>query len=188
MARPKTFDPDDALDAAIAVFREHGYEGTSAAMLVEAMGVGRQSLYDTFGDKWGLYCAAVRRYAEGEVSQHLAALRHGPRARDGLVAMIERVAADAPAACLGVASICEFGRSEPELTKIHDAAGHVLDAAIVARVKEAQADGDIAADVAAQDAAAFLAASFASLRLAARGGADAPRLRGLAALALRALR
>ena len=55
MARPREFDADAALDGAIGVFREHGFEGASAEMLVNAMGIGRQSLYDTFGDKWQLY-------------------------------------------------------------------------------------------------------------------------------------
>jgi hypothetical protein len=55
MARPREFDPDAALDGAIGVFREHGCEGSSAQMLVDAMGIGRQSLYATFGDKWQLY-------------------------------------------------------------------------------------------------------------------------------------
>jgi len=187
MARPKAFDPDEALDAAIGVFREHGFEGTSAAMLVSAMGLGRQSLYDTFGDKWDLYCAAVRRYSERETSAHLEVLRGGARARDGLVAMVDRVAADAPATCLGVASVCEFGRSRPDLAKIHDGAGHVLMAAIVDRVRLAQAEGDIAADVVPEEAAGFLAVSLGSLRLAARGGADAAGLKRLATFALRAL-
>ncbi|OWJ59872.1 TetR/AcrR family transcriptional regulator, partial [Inquilinus limosus] len=48
MARPKEFDSEKALDAAIEVFREHGFDGTSTDMLVRAMGIGRQSLYDTF--------------------------------------------------------------------------------------------------------------------------------------------
>ena len=44
-----------ALDGAIALFREHGYEGTSAQMLVHAMRIGPQSLYAAFGEKWQLY-------------------------------------------------------------------------------------------------------------------------------------
>ena len=48
MARPKEFVEEQALDAAIDVFREHGFEGTSAEMLVRALRIGRQSLYDTF--------------------------------------------------------------------------------------------------------------------------------------------
>ncbi len=58
MARPKEFDSDKALNTAIGVFSEHGFEGTSAGMLTDAMKIGRQSLYDTFGDKWQLYCAS----------------------------------------------------------------------------------------------------------------------------------
>jgi TetR/AcrR family transcriptional regulator, transcriptional repressor for nem operon len=87
MARPREFDADTALDGAIGVFREHGFEGASAEMLVNAMGVGRQSLYDTFGDKWQLYRSAVRRYGMGECSAHFEALRSGVRAIDGIDAM-----------------------------------------------------------------------------------------------------
>jgi len=57
MARPKAFIEEQALDAAINVFREHGFEGTSAEMLVRALKIGRQSLYDTFGDKWKIFFA-----------------------------------------------------------------------------------------------------------------------------------
>jgi len=188
MARPKSFDTDQALDGAIGVFRQHGYEGTSAQMLVAAMGVGRQSLYDTFGDKWRLYAAAVRRYADGETRAHLAALRTGPRAIDGLKAMVGRVVAEAGLACLGVNSICEFGRTKPELSEIHDAAGRLLHAAIAERVRTAQAEGDVAAELDADIAAGHLTTSFAGLRIAARGGADEAQLRALGDLALRALR
>ena len=95
MARPKQFDIDATVAAAVGVFRDHGYEGTSAQMLVDAMGIGRQSLYDTFGDKWGIYCAALRQYCQQEVSAHVTALAHAPRAIDGIRAMLERVVADA---------------------------------------------------------------------------------------------
>ena len=79
MARPREFDTDAALDGAIAVFHEHGFEGSSAQMLVDAMGIGRQSLYAAFGDKWRLYCSAARRYGKGESAAHFDALRGGAR-------------------------------------------------------------------------------------------------------------
>ena len=79
MARPREFDADTALDGAIGVFREHGFEGASAEMLVNAMGIGRQSLYDTFGDKWRLYRTAVRRYGMGKCAAHCEALRTARR-------------------------------------------------------------------------------------------------------------
>jgi TetR/AcrR family transcriptional regulator, transcriptional repressor for nem operon len=188
MARPKEFDREQALDAAIGVFREHGFEGTSTAMLVQAMGVGRQSLYDTFGDKWQLYCAAVHRYASAEVAAHAAALDGRPRAIDGIRAMVERVVDGARDACLGVGSICEFGRARPELAAIQDAAGRVLGAAILRHVRAAQAEGDIAAEIDPAAVAGFFVASFAGIRVAARGGAGPEQLRLLGELTLRALR
>lgn len=187
MARTKEFDQDEALDAAIGAFREHGFEGTSTQMLVDAMGIGRQSIYDTFGDKWQLYCAAVRRYAASEVEAHLAALRAPPRAIDGLRAMIDRVVRDANEACLGIGSISEFGRSRDDLTSIHAASGRALQGAVSKRLREAQADGDVARDLDADDAAEFLLANVAGIRIAARGGARPRQLRALGAIALRAL-
>jgi TetR/AcrR family transcriptional repressor of nem operon len=188
MARPKAFDEGWVLDAAINVFREHGFEGTSAGMLVRASRIGRQSLYDTFGDKWQFYLSSVRRYNAAEIESHVAMLRNEPRAVDGIKAMIDRVITDAGRNCLGVNSICEFGRSRPELTEIHDAAGRSINAAIVERIREAQAEGDVAQDINPKEAAGFLSASFAGIRIAARGGADARQLRALGRLALRALR
>jgi len=64
MARPKTFEPEQALDAALDLFWRQGYEATSMADLQDAMGIGRQSLYDTFGDKHELFLRTLDRYAE----------------------------------------------------------------------------------------------------------------------------
>ena len=69
MARPKEFDRDEALERALNLFREKGYEATSVGELVNAMGVQRQSLYDTFGDKHGLFRAALERYSQMRVEQ-----------------------------------------------------------------------------------------------------------------------
>ena len=67
MARHKEFDRDTALHAAIGVFSEHGYEGTSTGELLTAMKISRQSMYDSFGDKRHLYLEAFRRYVADSI-------------------------------------------------------------------------------------------------------------------------
>ncbi|WP_447952749.1 TetR/AcrR family transcriptional regulator [Sphingopyxis chilensis] len=188
MARPKNFDDDVAIDAAIGVFREHGYEGTSAQMLVDAMGIGRQSLYNSFGDKAGLYSAAVRRYAIGETRAHREALRTGSRAIEGIFAMVDRVVREAGKPCLGVNSIAELGTSWPVLNEIRAAADRSLRTAIVTQVEAAQVEGDIAGDLDPDLIATWFVASFAGIRIAARGGASPEHLTSLGELTLRALR
>lgn len=188
MARPKEFDRDEALDAAIDMFREYGFEGTSTETLVGAMRIGRQSLYDTFGDKWQLYCSSVQRYSTEETQAHASALRSKARAIDGIRAMVDRVVEEAPQTCLGVNSVCEFGRGRPELVEIHDAAERVLRAVVVRRIREAQGEGDVASDLDPEQVAGFLSASFAGIRISARGGAKPEQLQALGQLALRALR
>jgi AcrR family transcriptional regulator len=188
MARPREFDADAALDGAIGVFREHGFEGSSAQMLVDAMGIGRQSLYATFGDKWQLYRSAVRRYGMGECAAHFEALRSGVRAIDGIDALLRRVVETADQPCLGTGSICEFGASRPDLMEINAPLARALRAAIVGRVRDAQREGDVATGLDPEAIAEFLIANIAGIRVAGRGGADQATLTGLADLALRVLR
>jgi AcrR family transcriptional regulator len=188
MARPREFDPDAALDGAIEVFREHGFEGASAQMLVDAMGIGRQSLYDTFGDKWRLYCSAVRRYGTDQCAAHFEALRSGDRAIEGIEAMLRRVVETADQPCLGVGSTLEFGVSRPDLAEVHAPLAKTLRDAIAARVRDAQREGDAAPDLHPEAVAEFLIANIAGIRVAGRGGAHQADLLRLAALALRALR
>lgn len=66
MARHKEFDRDEALHKAMEVFWSRGYEAASIQDLVEHMGINRQSLYDTFGDKHALYLQALDHYREVE--------------------------------------------------------------------------------------------------------------------------
>jgi TetR/AcrR family transcriptional regulator, transcriptional repressor for nem operon len=75
MARPKEFDVEHALQSALEVFWQKGYEATSMQDLVAAMGIQKASLYGTFGDKHSLYVAALRRYQQAalaELTEHLA--------------------------------------------------------------------------------------------------------------------
>ena len=74
MARHKEFDRDEALHKAMEVFWARGFEAASIQDLVDHMGINRQSLYDTFGDKHSLYLQSLDRYREvegGKVSELL---------------------------------------------------------------------------------------------------------------------
>ena len=62
MPRPKQFDPEQALEAAMHVFWRQGYKATSIEDLAQTMGINRFSLYDTFGDKHALYLKAIEKY------------------------------------------------------------------------------------------------------------------------------
>ena len=64
MARTKEFDPDKALKIAVNVFWRLGYEHTSLETLMREMGISKQSLYDTFGDKRSIYFRAMSRYRD----------------------------------------------------------------------------------------------------------------------------
>jgi len=75
VGRPKEFDCDEALGRAMELFWTQGYEATGLRDLLDHMGIGRQSLYDTFGDKHGLFVAAVEHYNQCVTEGLIARLR-----------------------------------------------------------------------------------------------------------------
>lgn len=94
MARPREFDTDEALAAITDVFCEKGYEGASLSDLVAATGLGKGSLYAAFGDKRGMYRAALARYDRQQIGAAVARLRAPGSARERigrlLAAAVER--------------------------------------------------------------------------------------------------
>jgi TetR/AcrR family transcriptional repressor of nem operon len=96
--RPRTFDRDAVLDDALEVFWHQGYEATSVQDLVDAMGIHRASLYNTFGGKHALYLEALRRYEREWMEGLLGTLRDADDAPSAVRALLERVA-DEAASC-----------------------------------------------------------------------------------------
>lgn len=86
----RAFDRDEALAIALREFWTHGYETTSVASLIEAMGINAPSLYAAFGDKRQLFDEAVRLYTRTYGSPP----PKGPDARSGIAAMLRHLAAD----------------------------------------------------------------------------------------------
>src|SRR3982751_5501533 len=91
MARHKEFDRDEALQKAMEVFWARGYEATSVGDLVEQMGINRQSIYDTFGDKHSLYLQSLDRYREVEGRKMLEAVEHPGAVKGALPQLFQGV-------------------------------------------------------------------------------------------------
>ncbi|OLF09241.1 TetR/AcrR family transcriptional regulator [Actinophytocola xanthii] len=104
--RPRGFDADEALERALLVFWEHGYEGASLATLTHAMGISATSMYAAFGNKEELFRKALERYTEGP-SAYLARALDEPTALGVATAVVTGVVRTTtrptgPHGCLGV--------------------------------------------------------------------------------------
>lgn len=94
MARPKEFNPERALAKAMHLFWRLGYENTSLEALMKEMGIAKQSLYDTFGDKRALYLKALTHYRDQTNSQGQKMLNEIPLIKDGFAKLLYGIAAE----------------------------------------------------------------------------------------------
>lgn len=106
IGRPRGFDTEQALERAMRVFWEQGYEGASLTDLTGAMGINRTSMYAAFGNKEDLFRKCLERYTEGPASYGARALRE-PTARQVATAVLNgavraTTGIDSPAGCLGI--------------------------------------------------------------------------------------
>src|ERR1700688_1056178 len=87
VGRPLGFAENEALEAAMRVFWEKGFEGATLSDLTEAMGINRSSMYATFGDKEALFRRAIARYADGPAGYIKEAVKQ-PTARAVVEALV----------------------------------------------------------------------------------------------------
>ncbi len=162
MSRPRAFDPDCVLDAARGVFETHGYEAASVQDLVDATGLSRSSLYAAFGDKHGLYLAALDRYscAGGDALAQTVAAAAAPL--DGIRAYLALVAEGG--GCFLVNAAAERAATDPDTAGRAAEAWNRLHAAFADALRAAQADGALAPERDADALAATLGATVYGLR------------------------
>ncbi|PXW23858.1 TetR/AcrR family transcriptional regulator [Paraburkholderia caballeronis] len=188
MVRPREFDRDEVLDRAMRVFWEKGYAATSTDDLLAAMNIGRQSLYNAFGDKRRLYLEALERYQANSTSGHLGRLNGAASPLAGiealLLGLIHDDDADRALGCMGVNAVCEFGTTDPELPPLRAKVGPTLAKSLAARIRDGQARGEIDATVNANEAAAFVQLTMQGIQLAARAGTEPKALKAMARFAV----
>ncbi|MFI5908454.1 TetR/AcrR family transcriptional regulator [Dactylosporangium sp. NPDC051541] len=186
MAGRKQFDVDEAIRQAMLVFWRWGYSEASIERLSEGTGLGRGSLYGTFGDKGALFRKSLARYAETYHPLYTRALS-GPHANPGAaVAAFLRVTQDriadpaVPDGCLLTASVMQVAALDPE--------SRTMVRATVAGLR-AMLEQALLAAGAAEDEVVELAlcalATNKSLAVLSRGGFTADDLALVAAAAAR---
>jgi AcrR family transcriptional regulator len=204
MARPKAFDREQALRAAVGVFWRRGYAATAAADLARAMGIGRQSFYDTFGDRRQCYLEALRTYARDEVGAQFAAAGleeaagvepaaagSGPGPLERLRAFL-RYVAERPderrlLGCMIVNAIAEEG-GEPDVVAALGPSSGRLRETLVGLLQDAKARGEVAPTLDEEQAAHSLLFTRMGLMLSAKARRPPALLRQVADFAVDQLR
>ncbi|MFC8075688.1 TetR/AcrR family transcriptional regulator [Streptomyces sp. NPDC057307] len=189
IGRPRGFDPDEALERAMRVFWEQGYEGASLTDLTSAMGITRTSMYAAFGNKEELFRKALERYEEGPASYGVTALRE-PSARQVATAFLDgsvraTTSSGCPAGCLGVQGSLAAGDSGSGARDILAAwrDGHV--SLLRDRFQQAVDEGDLPPAADPYLLARYIMTVANGIAVQAAGGATREDLQQVAGMALR---
>ncbi|KQX74436.1 TetR/AcrR family transcriptional regulator [Aeromicrobium sp. Root472D3] len=177
--RPRSFDRDTALAAAVEQFWRTGYEETSIAMLTSAMGVTPPSLYAAFGDKDSLFTEASDLYFRRTCEAVDAAMTR-TSVHEAIAKMLgdtarAHTASDTPLGCLLL--------TEPRLT----AQRETLHGKLTDRIARAVTDGDLPASVRPDELASFLLAVMRGMSGAARDGGSTDEVLAIARTAMAAI-
>jgi TetR/AcrR family transcriptional repressor of nem operon len=188
MARVKEFDVDLVLDRAADAFWRLGYDATSIQDLEDATGLGRGSLYNAFGDKEGLFLAALDRYSTKYGALPLRHLEDRDVAR-GIRSMLEDILARMrnsknPQGCL-LTNACLQGRGSPEIANKVAASMKVMEDRLERAITRARETGQIRADVEPRQLARFYSAIAQSLSVAHKAFGDTRRLQDIIEIAMR---
>jgi len=191
MGRPREFSEAAALDAAMRVFWERGYEGTSIDDLTAAMGINRSSLYASFGDKEALFRRVLDHYAAGPMAFVNEALQLAT-ARGILEALFRGTVKflgdpSHPRGCLSLQGglACGTGVESVRQTMVACRKGPIQ--MLQKRLEQARKKGDLPQDVDPKDLARYAAVVMNGLSVQAANGATQAEMNRAVELALRSL-
>ena len=191
MARPKEFDREAALDKAVDQFWTHGYEATSMSDLQRGMGIGRQSLYDTFGGKKQIFQEALKRYLEGMAEYSGSFLG----AEDGLAAIRayfdvlvrDNTSGKVRRACMLFNTCAELASHDSEIRKQVRKGLVALQKRFELALGRAREQGTLSSTADIRSIAVFLTTQAGGILLLSKSGSSRKELRAAADIALRAV-
>jgi TetR/AcrR family transcriptional regulator, transcriptional repressor for nem operon len=191
MPRERQFDTNDVINSVADVFLVHGYEATSMAMLCEATGLGKQSLYNSFGDKKALYlqavdCSVARMASLATQMQAASSGRAAVQIFFETVVNLCSNGRPADQSCIVSHGLLESSQDR-ELRLALQNKWHQSHELLRCQVERGQRDGSIAYAGPSANAADLLMAVVSGLRVSARVQSNTSQLRATAALALSVL-
>jgi len=188
--RPREFDADRALAAALRVFWRRGYEGASMAELTAEMGIAKPSLYAAFGNKEELFKKALDLYEREKMIYTAQALKEPTSRRMAerllLGALEMQTSSSDPRGCMGVIHSMPCG---PEASSIRECVLERQESsrrALIGRLEHYRHEGDLPDDVEPETLARYVTAMVQGLSLQASAGASRGELRSLVDMAVRA--
>jgi AcrR family transcriptional regulator len=191
LGRPAEFDKEAALDVAMRLFWERGYEGTSMADLSQAMGIHPSSIYAAFGDKQELFALAAKQYADVPAQYMVKALDQ-PTFRGFILAAFDNTveflsSKDHPSSCFTLTGAISCG-TDMEPAKILMREMRLQnEAAIKARLLKARKDGEFPGGENVDDYTRYLSSLLSGLAIQAANGSTRAELKRTAEVALRHL-
>lgn len=177
MSRPKAFDPKRALDSALHCFKEHGFNGASLSTLTQEMGVGRASLYATYGDKHALFMRALADYADATFGFFRQRLEGASDPLAEIHAIFHDVAAfsicdDGRFGCFLVNSAAELAATDEEVRAFVAKSFERMEEGFAHALERARAEGRLAADKDPVALGRFLFATIVGIRVLGKARAD----------------
>jgi TetR/AcrR family transcriptional repressor of nem operon len=189
VARPKEFDEECALGAAIECFWRRGYEATSVRDLTAAMGISAPSLYNTFGDKRALFLKALQSYLDQSAGAMIKRLEESLPPKEAVRRFLEEIIEHSVGdrerrGCFLINSALEVAPHDSELSEFIATRFGEIEAFFHRSIKAAQAEGTISRDRAPRDLARLLLGVLLGIRVLARSKPNRALLEGVARPAL----
>ncbi|HHI92586.1 MAG TPA: TetR/AcrR family transcriptional regulator [Gammaproteobacteria bacterium] len=190
--RPREFDTNQALAAAMHQFWQQGYTATSLQDLLKAMQISKSSFYQTFGSKHALFQRCMEHYRNTLEDSMLAHLQKSPSARQFIDATFRAISdngqdGDGQFGCLIMNTASEFAQDDPVVAKLVRTGTEKIHTVFLHAIKRAQADGEIPGDKNPEALASYLLSSMGGLRTMAKAGTARKTLEEIVKITLSAL-
>ncbi|MCA0312590.1 MAG: TetR/AcrR family transcriptional regulator [Candidatus Melainabacteria bacterium] len=189
MARPREFDIEEALDAAISTFWEHGYEATSMDDLLNAMGLTKGSLYKAFGDKHNLFLLSLQDYLDHlfeRMKETVDSDSDPVQALNALMGLVEELCCKQTTArgCFAVNTVVELSQRDGKAGEILKKHLIRVEKLLAKLISHGQESGDFRVDMSAEHLAESLFVYIFGMLAQSRGITNQARARRLSTFAL----